>query len=53
MEKLQPKDIIALVLILAFSVFKLSGNNGTLDPVVMLLVGYYFAKRTNGEDSGS
>lgn len=45
LKDFRAKDFIALVVILAMVVFKLSGHNGTLDTVVAIIIGYYFAKR--------
>ena len=41
------KDLIAILVILLFGLFKITGHNGTLDPVVMLTIGYYFARRAD------
>ena len=51
-DTLQPKDIVALVIILGLIIFKLTGHNGTFDVPVGVIVGYYFAKRKNGVDTG-
>jgi len=48
----QPKDVIAILVIIALVIFKLTGHNGTLDAIVALIVGYYFAKRDGGDDKG-
>jgi hypothetical protein len=52
MTLFKPKDIIAIIVIGAMVIFKLTGHNGTLDTVVALIVGYYFAHRSNGQDDG-
>ncbi len=52
MDKLKPKDIVALLVIIGLILFKLTGHNGSLDTVVALIVGYYFVKRENGSDKG-
>jgi hypothetical protein len=52
MIKIQPKDIIAMSVIAAMIIFKITNHNGTLDTVVAVIVGYYFAKRATGEDNG-
>ena len=48
MTKLKPKDIVALALIVALIIFKVTGHNGSLDLAIALIVGYYFGAR-NGE----
>ena len=52
MEYFQPKDIIAIITILGIGILKLKGFNGTLDTIVALILGYYFAHRENGTDKG-
>ena len=52
MPTLQAKDIIAILIIVALVIFKLTGHNGALDQVVAVMVGYYFAKRTTDRDPG-
>ena len=52
MGKLKPKDIVALLVIIGLILFKLTGNNGSLDVAVAVVVGYYFVKRENGQDKG-
>lgn len=47
MKTFEPKDYIAILVIVLFGIFKLTGNNGTLDPVIMLTIGYYFARRSD------
>ena len=47
-----PKDILAGVVTVGYVVLKLAGKDGSLDGAFMLIVGYYFAKRQNGEDKG-
>lgn len=45
MKNFKPKDYVAILIILAMALFKMTGHNGTLDVVVAIIVGYYFAKR--------
>ena len=52
MSKLKPKDIIALTIIIGIGFMKLKGFDGYLDSVVALVIGYYFAHRKNGDDTG-
>lgn len=52
MEKIQPKDLIAMLVLVLIATLKLTGHNGDLDTVVALILGYYFAKRSNSEDNG-
>ena len=52
MDRIQPKDFIALLIISGLIAFKLSGHNGSFDPAVALIIGYYFVKRQAGMDSG-
>ncbi len=48
----QPKDFLALVVIVGLIAFKITGHNGSFDVPVGIIVGYYFAKRTTGIDPG-
>ena len=50
--KIQPKDVIALVIILGIGFLKFNGYNGTLDGAIGLILGYYFVKRVENKDSG-
>lgn len=52
MINFKPKDIIALCVILAYIVLKILRLDGTLDPALFLILGYYFAHRKNGSDNG-
>ena len=49
---MKPKDIIALVSIFMILVLKFKGLDGSLDAAAGLILGYYFAHRTNGTDHG-
>lgn len=44
-QTFQSRDFIALLVIILFGIFRMTGHNGALDPVIMLIIGYYFAKR--------
>ena len=52
MTDLQPKDLIALAVLIGIGILKLKGMNGQLDAIVALILGYYFAHRQNGSDNG-
>lgn len=52
MPRFKPKDIVALSVIAALVVFKLTGHNGALDAAAAVIVGYYFAHRADGYDRG-
>lgn len=52
MTSFKPKDFLAFLLIVGLILFKLTGNNGSLDVAVAVIIGYYFAKRSNSEDKG-
>ncbi len=45
MEKFKAKDILALLVIVALVIFKVTGHNGDLDVAVAIIIGYYFARR--------
>ena len=48
----KPKDVIAVLVVVGFFVLALNHINGGVDAVVALILGYYFVKRSNGEDNG-
>lgn len=48
----KPKDAIAFLVVFVYMVLKIVGVNGALDPALFLVLGYYFVKRENGQDSG-
>ena len=52
MLKIRAKDLIAALTILSIVFLKWSGNDGSLDAVLALILGYYFVKRQNGLDNG-
>jgi len=52
MTHFKPKDIIAVVTIICASIMKLSGADGVVTAILMLVVGYYFAHRQDGVDKG-
>lgn len=46
LANLKTKDLIALFTIAGLIVFKLTGNNGSLDLAVASIVGFYFGSRS-------
>ena len=52
MPNFKPKDIIALVVIIGGITLKLYGIDGGVDVALALILGYYFVKRSNGQDNG-
>ena len=52
MTTLQPKDYIAVLVILVILILKLRGFNGYMDAAFGIILGYYFVKRRDGIDSG-
>lgn len=45
METFKPRDFIALLVLLAVMIYKITGHNGGLDAILTLIIGYYFGKR--------
>jgi len=52
MTDLQPKDLIALAVLIGIGILKLKGLDGKLDTIAALILGYYFAHRQDGSDNG-
>lgn len=52
MPKLQTKDLIAIVALSATVLVYIYKGTGNIDSMITLVLGYYFAKRTNGTDTG-
>ena len=50
--KLEPKDIIAVLIIVGIGFMKFKGFNGSLDTLIAVVVTYYFVKRNSGIDNG-
>lgn len=48
----KPKDIIAIVVVIALIVLKITGHNGSLDVTIAIIIGYYFGHRHSGTDIG-
>ncbi len=53
LPKFRSKDFIAIVLIGAYVFLKARGVDGMMDGALGLILGYYFVKRTNGQDNGT
>lgn len=52
MAQFKPKDFVALCTIIAiFGLVIVRGNHG-FDSVLALIIGYYFAHRAVGDDTG-
>lgn len=49
----KPKDIIAAITVSGLMYLKLRGVNGNVDTVLALILGYYFAHRADGKDTGT
>ncbi|GAI11716.1 unnamed protein product, partial [marine sediment metagenome] len=47
--KFYPKDLIAIIVLLACFLLKAIGINTYIDIVIAMVVGFYFARRMNGE----
>ena len=52
MPQFKPKDIVAIVVIIGGLILKYSGIDGGVDVALALILGYYFVKRSNGQDNG-
>lgn len=52
MSLLRPKDIVALLTLLLIAALKFAGKDGALDAAAALILGYYFAKRSEKKDNG-
>lgn len=52
MLKFKPKDFIAALTLVLFTVLKIRGMDGSVDVAVALILGYYFAHRKDGIDNG-
>lgn len=49
MDEVQPKDVIALVILLAIFILIGLGHNGWLQGIGAVIIGYYFSKRVYEE----
>lgn len=52
MMLIKPKDAIAIVAIIVLIGLKVYQGEGDIDALISMVVGYYFAKRQNNQDSG-
>ncbi len=52
MPNIGVKDIVATVIIVVLILLKVYQGEGDIDAVITLVIGYYFAKRKGGVDSG-
>jgi len=52
MPKFAPKDFIALAVLAIFATLRLKGITSWGDSTIALVIGYYFAHRHQGTDSG-
>ena len=46
MSNLKPKDLIAILTLILIGILKLKGLDGELDTAGALILGYYFARRS-------
>ena len=49
---LQPKDIIAVLILVSFVFLAFNGIDTPLTDLVALMIGYYFGHRSTGIDDG-
>ena len=52
MTKLKPKDLIAIIVIVSVVMLKFYQIEFNFDPVLTLMLGYYFGKRISGSENG-
>lgn len=52
-ETLYAKDIVALVLVLGYVAYVLVSGNTMIPATIMLIVGYYFARRNEPDHMGN
>ena len=50
---LQPKDLIALLMIAGIIVLKVTKVDTGFDTYAALIIGYYFGQRHTGDDTGN
>ena len=51
-KMLQPKDVIAILVLVSFVFLTFNGIDSPLTEVVTLMLGYYFGHRNSGVDDG-
>lgn len=44
-KNFQPKDVVALLIIVGYIIYSLLNHNSMVPATVMLIVGYYFARK--------
>jgi len=49
---MKPKDVLAGLVLVVYTIMKLRGLDGSMDAALGLMLGYYFVKRSNGQDNG-
>ena len=52
MNFLRPKDKVAIIALILITILKLNGADGNVDLMGALVLGYYFAHRGDGTDTG-
>jgi hypothetical protein len=52
MIALKPKDMVAIVIILAFTFLLFNNYTGPIYDFMGILIGFYFGQRKSGVDSG-
>ena len=52
MYKFRPKDFIAMLLIMGYIAYVLQSGNTMIPGTIMLVVGYYFARRDEPDHAG-
>jgi len=48
-DKVQPRDVIAVIVLAMLFTCKALGLNGLIDAAIALVIGYYFSKRVYEE----
>ena len=49
MKTFESKDLVAMLVIVAMIIFKITGHNGSLDVSIAIIIGYYFARRQDSQ----
>ena len=45
----EPRDTVAILVLICFEYLKVLGINSEIDPIIMLVIGYYFVKKADGK----
>jgi hypothetical protein len=53
LAKMKPKDIVAVVCIVGYFALAIARPTVMVPSAIMLILGYYFAKRGDGKDNGN